>query len=85
IEVPISVVLATDVAKAIEVLESAAAEHPKIVKAPAPKAIVTRLGPDWMGLELHAWTEDAADWLQIRSDISASAARALAAAGIILR
>ncbi|MGE5523946.1 MAG: mechanosensitive ion channel domain-containing protein [Rhodospirillaceae bacterium] len=85
IEVPVSVVLAADPEKAIQTLERAAAEHPKIIGEPPPKAIVTRLGPDWMGLELRAWTNDAADWMQIRSDITVRAAQALTAAGITLR
>jgi small-conductance mechanosensitive channel len=85
IEVGVAVVLASDPVKALDALERIAAKHPLVARDPAPKALVTRLGPDWMGLELRAWTEHAADWMQIRSDLSVQVAQALPAAGITLR
>jgi small-conductance mechanosensitive channel len=85
IEVDVAVVLASDPVKALDALERIAAKHPLVARDPAPKALVTRLGPDWMGLELRAWTEHAADWMQIRSDLSVQVAQALPAAGITLR
>lgn len=85
IEVPVSIVLASDASKAIEALERIAAEHPLVVDRPPPKAIVTRLGPDWMGLELRAWTDNAAEWMQIRSDLAVRVHQGLPAAGITLR
>jgi potassium-dependent mechanosensitive channel len=85
IEVDVAVVLASDAVKALETLERIAAKHPLVARDPPPKALVTRLGPDWMGLELRAWTEHAAEWMQIRSDLSVQVTQALPAAGITLR
>src|SRR5687768_10294437 len=56
IEVGVSVVLGSDPARVIAVLERVAGEHPKVMKQPPPNALLTRLGPDWMGFELRAYT-----------------------------
>jgi small-conductance mechanosensitive channel len=85
IEVAISVVLATDPKPVIEILERVATEHSKIVKQPKPKALLVRVGPDWMGFELHAATDRIEDWLEVRSDLALSVVAALRDAGIILR
>jgi len=85
IEVPVSVVLGSDAAKVTAALERIAAEHPLVSRDPPPQAIVTRLGPDWMGLELRAWTEHAADWMEIRSDLWVRVSQGLAAENVTLR
>ena len=50
-----------------------------------PTAILTRMGPDWMGFELHAATDRIEEWLQVRSEISIAVHSALTGAGITLR
>jgi potassium efflux system protein len=85
LEVPISVQLASDPAQVAEVMERAAKDNPKIVDQPKPVALLTRVGPDWMGFELHAATDRIEDWMQVRSELSLAIVVALKAAGITLR
>ena len=85
IEVPVSVVLVSDAQRVIEVLENVAKEHPKLTPRPPPKALLTRMGPDWMGFELHAATDRIEDWLEVRSEVALAVHAALKEAGITLR
>jgi potassium-dependent mechanosensitive channel len=85
IEVPVSVVLVSDATRVIEVLENVAKEHPKLTSRPPPKALLTRMGPDWMGFELHAATDRIEDWLEVRSEVALAVHAALREAGITLR
>jgi small-conductance mechanosensitive channel len=85
IEVSVSVVLASDPKRVIEILERVAKDHPKLVSSPPPTALLTRTGPDWMGFELHAATDRIEEWLQVRSEIAIAVHAALTGAGITLR
>ena len=85
IEVAVSVVLGSDPKRVVEVLENVAKEHPKLTPHPPPKALVTRMGPDWMGFELHAATDRIEDWLEVRSEVAVAVHGALSNAGITLR
>lgn len=59
--------------------------HPRLLNKPPPKALLTRLGPDWMGFELHAATDRIEDWMDVRSDLAVAVAAALVQAEIKLR
>jgi potassium efflux system protein len=85
IEVAVSVVLASDPAEVIAILERVASQHPMVLDKPPPEALLTRLGPDWMGFELRAATNQVEDWMKVRSDLSVAASAALKQAGITLR
>lgn len=85
IQLPVAVPIGTDLPSVIRVLEKVAQDCEPIAKTPAPKAIVVRMGPDWLGLELHAWTERVDRWMEIRSDLAVAAAAALAQAKIPVR
>ena len=85
IQLPIAVPIGTDLPSVIRVLEEVARQCEPIAKTPPPKAIVVRMGPDWLGLELHAWTERVDRWMEIRSDLAVAAAAALAQAKITVR
>ena len=85
IQLPISVPIGTDLPQVIRVLEKVARDCEPIARTPSPKAIVVRMGPDWLGLELHAWTERVDQWMEIRSDLAVAAAAALAEAKIAVR
>jgi small-conductance mechanosensitive channel len=85
IEVPISVVLGSDPARVIAVLERVAGDHPNVLKQPAPHALLVRLGPDWMGFELRAYTHEVEDWMQVRSELAVAVTAALVAEEIKLR
>ena len=85
IEVPISVVLGSEPSRVIEVLERVASNHPLVLKTPPPEALLTRLGPDWMGFELHAATDHVEDWMKARSELAIAVTDALKAENITLR
>ena len=85
IDLPISVVLQSDPQKVINILEEVAKGHAAVLQEPPAQAIVTRLGPDWMGFELRAAVGDVEHWMKVRSELAVAAAAALRAAEITLR
>jgi small-conductance mechanosensitive channel len=85
IELVVNVAQSSDVKRVIAALEGAAHAHPLINKDPPPQALVVKLGPDSLGFELRAWTEDAERWMQIRSELAIAISAALAAEKIALR
>ncbi|MEN3351946.1 MAG: potassium-dependent mechanosensitive channel, partial [Betaproteobacteria bacterium] len=85
IDVQISAVLGTDPQRVIALLERTATDHPKLLKQPPPQALLTRIGPDWMGFELQAFTDRIEDWMQVRSDLAVAITAALARENISLR
>jgi potassium efflux system protein len=85
VEVPVSVVLASNPKRVLEILERVATDHPNLLENPKPKALLTRLGPDWMGFELHAATDRIEDWMTVRSDLAVDISEALVREGITLR
>jgi small-conductance mechanosensitive channel len=85
LDVAISVVLGSDPERVIRTLERAGGEHPKVLTHPAPRALLTRVGPDWMGFELRAFTDHIEDWTQVRSELAVALTRALVAENITLR
>jgi potassium-dependent mechanosensitive channel len=85
IEVGLSVVLDSDPARVIAILERVATGHPHVLKRPTPQALLTRVGPDWMGFELRAATDRVESWMEVRSELAVAAAVALVAEQIKLR
>jgi potassium efflux system protein len=85
IQLPIAVPIGTNLPEVIRVLEQVARDCELVADTPPPKAMVTRMGPDWLGLELQAWTERVDRWMEIRSDLAVAAAAALAQAKIPVR
>jgi len=85
IELPVSVVLQSDAAQVISVLEGMARQHPSVLQNPPPQAILTRTGPDWMGFELRAAIADVEASTTVRSELAVSAIAALRAAEVTLR
>jgi small-conductance mechanosensitive channel len=85
IELPIAVAQGNDPRRVISLLERTAAGHPLITGDPPPQALVVKLGPDSLGLELRAWTEHSEQWMQIRSEMAIAVNAALAAEKISIR
>ncbi|MES2565166.1 MAG: mechanosensitive ion channel domain-containing protein [Pseudomonadota bacterium] len=85
IEVPVAVVLGADPKQVIQTLERVGGEHPNLLKTPAPKALLTRVGPDWMGFELTAATDRIEDWMDVKSELAVEIATALTREDIKLR
>jgi potassium-dependent mechanosensitive channel len=85
IELQLAVAQTADPRRVIALLERAANEHPHISRDPPPKALVVKLGPDGLGLELRAWTDRVHDWMQLRSELAIAVSDKLMAEKIELR
>lgn len=84
-ELPLAVAHGADPREVIATLERVAGAHPGIAREPRPEALLTRLGPDWMGFELRAYTEDLEQWPRVRSELAVAVSEALRAKGIALK
>jgi small-conductance mechanosensitive channel len=85
IDVPIAVTLQSDPRTVIATLENVARAHSAVLPEPPPQAIVTRLGPDWMGVELRVAIREVERWMLVRSELAVAAAAALREAQVALR
>ena len=65
-----------------ELLAKVAREVSGVAAAPAPAALVVGLSNGVQDISLRAWTQDHADWVQVRSELAMRVREALAAAGI---
>ncbi len=84
IELPIAVAPGADPTKVVKLLERAAGSHPLIAKHPRPQALLVKLGPDALGLELRVWTDRLEQWMEIRSELAIKVSAALAEENIAI-
>jgi potassium-dependent mechanosensitive channel len=84
IEVAVPVGQTADPDQVLRLLKSVAAAHPEVSKNPPPQALVINLGPGSLSLELHAWTDRAEDWMQIRSELAIAIKSVLAKENIAI-
>jgi potassium efflux system protein len=82
IDLPVGVNYSAAPQKVIEVIEAAAAAHPRVLKHPPPKALFLEYGDSSINFELRAWTDQFDDWYQIRSDLAVAVFDAVHAAGM---
>jgi potassium-dependent mechanosensitive channel len=85
LELPIAVVRGADPRRVIAIVERAAAAHPRVQSDPPPQVFFTRLGPDWMGFELRAYTAHVESWMSVRSELAVAVNEALAAENIAMK
>jgi potassium efflux system protein len=85
VEIPVAVVSGSDWKKGLAIMERVGAMHPLVLKAPPPRALITRMGPDWWVLDLRIWTDRPEDWMEIRSEVAVAAGEALKAEGIAVK
>lgn len=85
VEVPISVGHGADPKQVIQLINEAATSLPQISKQKPPQTLLTRMGPDWLGFELRAWTDNAENWTELRSDLAIAMSETLANAKIALK
>ena len=78
IEMPVGVAQGADPDHVIRLLEATAAAHPLVTKNPPPQALCVTLGPGALTFELHAWTDRAEAWRQVRSELAIAIKSALA-------
>ncbi|MCW5619646.1 MAG: mechanosensitive ion channel, partial [Burkholderiales bacterium] len=58
VDVPIRISYRSDVERALELMHNAAAVHPRVVKSPAPAALLKQFGESGVDLELSGWIRD---------------------------
>jgi small-conductance mechanosensitive channel len=82
IDLPVGVNYGAHPKKVMEILEAVARAHPQVLRQPAPKAFFTGFGDSSINFELRAWTDQFAQWFQIRSELAAAVFDAIRGAGI---
>ena len=83
IGLPIQVAYATDLDAARELMVNIAKNHPRVLKDPAPGALITAFADSGINLELGVWIEDPDQGLgSLRSDLYAEIWRAFRQQGI---
>jgi potassium-dependent mechanosensitive channel len=70
LEISVNVAEGVDPQRVTELLKSAAANQPGIVKEPAPQVYIGNFSTDTVTFQLRAWTDQQRAWAQLRSDLS---------------
>jgi len=70
IEISIAAGAGVDPVKVIALLGKVAAATTGIITNPPPEVFLTTFSADAYTYQLHAWTDQAERWIQIRSDLS---------------
>jgi len=68
--------------KVVEVIETAAGGHPRVLKNPPPRALLVGFGDSSIDFDLRFWTDQFADWSKIRSEVAVAVHDAVQAAGM---
>lgn len=83
IAIPMQVANSTDLDRARALMTQVAAQLPRVIKDPAPGALITGLADNGINLELGVWIEDAEQGVgSLRSDLYEGVWRAFQQAGI---
>ena len=83
IAIPVQVANSTDLDRARALMTQVAAQLPRVIKDPAPGALITGLADNGINLELGVWIEDAEQGVgSLRSDLYEGVWRAFQQAGI---
>jgi potassium-dependent mechanosensitive channel len=81
LDLPVGVNYGAAPKKVIELLETVARAHPKVLHEPAPRALFMSYGDSSINFELRAWTEQT-NSVQVHSDLTVAIYDAIYAAGI---
>jgi small-conductance mechanosensitive channel len=76
-EIPVGVGYDTDPQRVLDLLKGIAERHPLVSSEPAPLPLFIGFGPDSLNFELRVWTDQAEQWLKIKSDLAISINAAL--------
>ncbi|HWQ39656.1 MAG TPA: mechanosensitive ion channel domain-containing protein [Burkholderiales bacterium] len=80
---PVQIGYSSDLKKALELMLHAAQSHPRVLRDPAPAALVAGFGADGVNLELMAWIEDPERGkMNLQSDLYLALHEAFRAGGI---
>jgi small-conductance mechanosensitive channel len=83
--VPLTLTSSAEPHRVIELLQNVAAAQPLVTKNPPPQAFLTHLGADSFSYELHVWTNNAEQWVKLRSELAVALNAELARQNIALK
>jgi potassium-dependent mechanosensitive channel len=66
----------------IELIETVARAHPRVLKEPSPLGLFVGYGDSSINFELRAWTGEFGTWFQTRSDLAVAVYDAVQEAGM---
>jgi potassium efflux system protein len=81
LDLPVGVNYGAEPKKVIELLETVARAHPKVLQDPAPRGLFMSYGDSSINFELRAWTEQT-NSVQVHSDLTVAIYDAIYAAGM---
>ncbi len=84
VRVEVGVAYGTDPQRVIEVLKTAAREHPEALRYPEPQVIFREFGPSSLDFRLMFWTATFDDFFRVRSEMNVAVNDALKEAGITI-
>jgi len=70
LEINIGVAYGSDPRQVMDLLIKIADEHSNVLKDPPPRAIFMAFGDSSLDFQLRAWTDDADQWMVVRSDLT---------------
>ncbi len=82
IDLPVGVNYSSEPKKVIEVMETVARAHPKVLQHPPPQCLFVGYGDSSINFELRAWTDQFEKWVQTRSELAVALYDAVHAAGM---
>ena len=82
IELPVGVSYSAHPKRVIEMLETVAQAHAKVLRQPPPRAFFTGFSDSSINFELRAWTDQFDQWSLIRSELATAVYDAGQASGI---
>jgi potassium-dependent mechanosensitive channel len=81
LDLPVGINYGAEPKKVIELLETVARAHPKVLQEPAPRGLFMSYGDSSINFELRAWTEQT-NSVQVHSDLTVAIYDAIYAAGM---
>jgi len=84
-QLSVAVVSGSDVRRVLELLPHAALACSGVLKEPAPRALLSKLGPDALLFDLRVWTDQGEDWPRIINDVASAVSETLRQAGVAIK
>ena len=82
LEINVGIAYGNDPAEVIKILTEAVADHPDVLKQPAPGCLFLGFGDNSLDFQARAWTAKTSQWVVVQSDLAVAMNKALTEAGI---
>jgi small-conductance mechanosensitive channel len=83
--IPLTLAATAEPHHVIDLLTGVASQLPLVTKNPAPQAFLSKLGGDSFSYELHVWTNNAEQWVKLRSELAVALNAELVKQGIAIK